>query len=49
MVAINTSFYDPLGQKIKSEEITTGHTEYTEFLMLGMVEQARSEISNLML
>jgi RHS repeat-associated protein len=39
--------YDALGQRIRSEEITDDKTKTTTFLMSGMVEQARSEISNL--
>ncbi len=33
--------YDPFGQRIKSDEITTEHTKHTEFLMSAMIEQAR--------
>jgi YD repeat-containing protein len=38
-----TYSYDPLGQRIASEEITTKHTKY---LMSGMVEEGRQVVSD---
>ena len=37
--------YDPLGQRIKTEEINAKDAKIIQFLMSGMVEQARMELA----